>query len=1168
MRLKKIKLAGFKSFVDPTTIELTSNLVGIVGPNGCGKSNTIDAVRWVMGETSAKHLRGDSMDDVIFSGSSSRKPVGQAFIELVFDNSDGTLGGEYAQYSEIAVKRQVSRDGQSQYFLNGARCRRRDITDIFLGTGLGPRSYAIIEQGMISRFIEAKPEELRVYIEEAAGISRYKERRRETENRIRHTRENLDRLNDLREEIEKQLNHLHRQARTAERFKELKGEERRAKAELLALRQQSLTGDVEARERELREQETRLEQIVAEIRNLEASLEKDRELHVEANEAFNEVQGRYYKIGGDISRVEQSIQHNREMRFRQERELGQAEQALAQAREHIAQDEGKLEEFAGQIATLEPEHQQAEGGQEQAAAQLAEAEQAMQQWQGEWEDLGRRSAEPSEIAQVERTRMEHLDRQITQYRQRLEKLEQELGTLSDTGVRGEIEGLERQAEEARAAADEQQAQLDEAIEGINVRREQNRELSRELDELRGQLQGARGRLASLEALQQAALGEKTESVTQWLTEQRLADAPRLAEELQAEPGWERAVETVLGDYLEAVCVDDIDTVTGVLGSLESGSLLLFDTRQAGADSAATGDLLATRVRAPWSLTGLLAGVHAVDTLNEALALRPRLGAGESVITRDGIWLGASWLRVSRDADAHAGVLAREQEIRGLQQQLEELTARIEALEEALAAGRDGLREVEARREALQVEVNRLHRAHADLNAQLTSRRGRLEQIEGRRGKVTEEAEELRAQIQQAQEELQQATARRNEAVERMEQLSHEREGLDGRREQLRATLDEARRQAQEHRQRAHEIALKMESLRTAQQGTRQNLERMHEQLGQLEGRCEELREAMQEGGSPVAELEQELEALLGRRMQVEKELNEARAKVQSVEADMRERDQQRMAAERRADDTRSGLERLRMAWQELKVRQQTVVEQLAETEFQLETLLAEMPEGASIGDWQARVQDLEQKIQRLGPINLAAIDEYKEQSQRKEYLDAQHADLIEALETLESAIAKIDRETRQRFRDTFELVNSRLQEMFPKLFGGGHAHLEMTGDDLLTTGVSIMARPPGKRISNIHLMSGGEKALTAVAMVFAIFELNPAPFCMLDEVDAPLDEANVGRFCDLVREMSERVQFIFITHNKTTMELAERLVGVTMREPGVSRLVAVDVEEAAQMATA
>jgi len=1167
MRLKKIKLAGFKSFVDPTSIDLTSNLVGIVGPNGCGKSNTIDAVRWVMGETSAKHLRGESMEDVIFNGSASRKPVGQAFIELVFDNSDGSLGGEYAQYGEISVKRQVSRDGQSQYFLNGTRCRRRDITDIFLGTGLGPRSYAIIEQGMISRFIEAKPEELRVYIEEAAGISKYKERRRETENRIRHTRENLDRLNDLREEIEKQLNHLHRQARTAERFKELRAEERRAKAELLALREKKMTGEVEGRERELREQETRLEQIVAEIRNLEAQLEKDRELHVEANEAFNEVQGRYYKVGGDISRAEQSIQHNRELRFRQERELGQAEQALAQAREHIAQDESKLEEFATQIAELEPEHQQSEGGQEQANTQLAEAEQAMQTWQGEWEELGRRTSEPSEIAQVERTRMEHLDRQIGQYRQRLERLEQELGTLSDATLREEIERFAEQVEESRATADEQQAQLTETIEAINTRREENRGLSHQLDELRGQLQSARGRLASLEALQQAALGEKEESVTRWLADQRLDSAPRLAEKVQAEPGWERAVETVLGDYLEAVCVDNIDTVTGVLESLEHGSLLLFDTQQAGTGSAA-GAMLATKVKAPWSLEGVLAGVHAADSLNDALAMRSRLGAGESVITRDGIWVGASWLRVSRDADEHAGVLAREQEIRSLQQQVEELDARIGGMEEQLESGRDALRGLEARREELQVEVNRLHRAHADINAQLTNRKSRLEQVESRRTSVTDEMEELRAQSMQAQEELQQATARRNEAVEQMEKLSHEREGLDSRREQLRATLDEARRQAQEHRQRAHEIALKMESVRSAQQGTRQNLERMREQLGQLEARCEELREAMQEGGSPVAELEQELEALLGKRMEVEKELNEARAKVQSVESDMRERDQQRMAAERRADDTRSGLERLRMAWQELKVRQQTVSEQLAETEFQLETLLNEMPEEATIESWQAKVQDLEQKIQRLGPINLAAIDEYKEQSQRKEYLDAQHDDLIEALETLENAIAKIDRETRQRFRDTFERVNARLQEMFPKLFGGGHAHLEMTGDDLLTTGVSIMARPPGKRISNIHLMSGGEKALTAVAMVFAIFELNPAPFCMLDEVDAPLDEANVGRFCDLVREMSERVQFIFITHNKTTMELADRLVGVTMREPGVSRMVAVDVEEAAQMAIA
>ena len=1168
MRLKKIKLAGFKSFVDPTTIELPSNLVGVVGPNGCGKSNTIDAVRWVMGETSAKHLRGDSMDDVIFNGSSSRKPVGQASIELVFDNTDGTLGGEYAQYNEISVRRQVSRDGQSQYFLNGTRCRRRDITDIFLGTGLGPRSYAIIEQGMISRFIEAKPEELRVYIEEAAGISKYKERRRETETRIRHTRENLDRLNDLREEIEKQLNHLQRQARTAERFKELKDEERRARAELLALRQKSLTDETESRERELREQETRLEQIIAEIRNHEAQIEKDRETHVEANEAFNEVQGRYYKIGGDISRTEQSIQHNRELRFRQERELGQAEQSLAQAREHIAQDEAKLQDIVEQMAMLEPEHEQAEAGFEASGTQLAEAEQTMSAWQAEWEELNRRASEPSEIAQVERTRMEHLDRQIAQYRQRLEKLEQERGGLSDGAVREEIEDLNRQTEEARARADEQQARLNETIEAMNERREQNRNVGRELDEVRGQMQGMQGRLASLEALQQAALGKQAEAVTHWLADQNLDNAPRLAEQVEAAAGWERAVETVLGQYLEAVCVDGIDAVTDVLGSLEHGSLLLFDTRQSGATATGGADLLVSKVKAPWSVESLMAGVYAADDLNAALTMRGRLKAGESVITRDGIWVGANWLRVARDADEHAGVLAREQEIRTLQEQLSEHNERIATQEEMLEEGRDAVRELEARREELQVEVNRLHRAFADLNAQLTNRQSRLEQVESRRAKLGEEIEELTQQTGQAQEELQQATARRNEAVERMETLSHERDALNARRDQLRNTLDEARRQAQEHRQRAHEIALKMESLRTAQGGTQHNLERMHEQLGQLEARCEELRESMQEGTSPIAELEQELEELLGKRMEVEKELNEARKKVQSIEAEMRERDQQRIAAERRADDTRSGLERLRMSWQELKVRMQTVTEQLGETEFELATLLQEMPEEATIEAWQSKVHDLEQKIERLGPINLAAIEEFKEQSQRKEYLDAQHDDLVEALETLENAIQKIDRETRQRFRDTFELVNARLQEMFPKLFGGGHAHLEMTGDDLLTTGVLIMARPPGKRISNIHLMSGGEKALTAVAMVFAIFELNPAPFCMLDEVDAPLDEANVGRFCELVREMSKRVQFIFITHNKTTMELADQLVGVTMREPGVSRMVAVNVDEAAKMAVA
>jgi chromosome segregation protein len=1168
MRLSKIKLAGFKSFVDPTTIHLPSNLVGIVGPNGCGKSNTIDAVRWVMGESSAKHLRGDSMEDVIFNGSSSRKPVGQASIELVFDNSEGTLGGQYAEYSEISVKRQVTRDGQSHYFLNGTRCRRKDITDIFLGTGLGPRSYAIIEQGMISRLIEAKPEELRVYLEEAAGISRYKERRRETETRIRHTRENIDRLDDLREEIEKQINHLQRQANTAERYKTLKDEERRTRAELLALRLREMDGDAQQRERGLREEETRLEGVIAELRHLESLLEKNREGHVEANEAFNGVQGRFYGLGSDISRVEQSIQHARELRERQGRELQQAEAGLKETLEHIELDRGRLRELDAELETLAPQHEAGEQARQAANEALSAAEQAMSEWQGRWEDFNQRAVEPAQTAQVERTRIEHLERQIQHLHTRLERLQQERGQLSGEALRGEMDQLSAQAAEAHQAAEKLQGSLTETLDAIQAAREASRERTGQLDDLRRRIQTQAGRLSSLEALQQAALGKGEKSVVQWLAGQGLADAPRLAERLQVESGWERAVEAVLGQYLEAVCVNDLDGVAQVLDGLTHGDLLVLDTGVAGGGAQAPGARwLAERAQGPAPLADLLRGVRIANDLGEALALRPRLGPGESVITPEGVWLGRAWLRVARDPDEHSGVLGREQEIKALSAELAQLNGQQEQLQGALEQERDRLRELEARREELQVSVNRSHRAAADLDAQLSNRRTRLEQVEGRFARINDEIAEIEATHQRDAEALQAATNRRNEAVSRMEALARERETLSAERDALRESLDAARREAQSRRDALHQIDLRVQTLRSTRDSTAQGLARMEAQAGQFNERLESLRSAMQDGDAPIRELSSELETLLARRVEVERALAEARARVQGIEAEMREHDQRRMAVERQAEEIRANLEGLRMAWQEINVRRQTLREQLAETPFTAEALLEAMEEGATVAAWQEKVETLAQRIQRLGPINLAAIDEFKEQSQRKEYLDAQHADLMEALETLENAIQKIDRETRQRFRDTFERVNGRLQEMFPRLFGGGQAHLEMTGDDLLSTGVAVMARPPGKRLSTIHLMSGGEKALTAVALVFAIFELNPAPFCMLDEVDAPLDEANVGRFCTLVKDMSERVQFIFITHNKTTMELADQLVGVTMREPGVSRLVAVDVDEAAQMAT-
>ncbi|VAW99693.1 Chromosome partition protein smc [hydrothermal vent metagenome] len=1166
MRLSKIKLAGFKSFVDPTTIPLPSNLIGVVGPNGCGKSNVIDAVRWVMGESSAKNLRGDSMADVIFNGSTSRKPVGQATIELVFDNSDGTIKGEFATFNEISVRRTVSRDGQSQYYLNGTRCRRRDVTDIFLGTGLGPRSYSIIEQGMISRLIEARPEDLRVFLEEAAGISKYKERRRETEKRIRHTRDNMARLTDLRDELGKQLERLNRQAITAEKYKEFKGKERLLKGQLAALRWRTLDEQVTGKEGLIREKELAVEASVMRQRAIESEIEKLREQNVEMGEIFSEVQGRFYSVGGDIARVEQSIQHTRERRLQQERDLAEAERALAESQAHQAGDREKIAELEQQLEILRPQLEEAKERQEISSAALVEAEQAMHEWQSAWAEFNQNAAEPARSADVERTRLQSLEQQHIQQEQRVLRLQEEKKHLLNSALEEEIEQRQAQLEEYALQTEALQERLQNQLAAIAEARDGNHQLSTTLDEQRGRLQAMQGRHSSLEALQQAALGKTGGEVAQWLAGHGLADAERLAQGLTVDADWERAVECVLGQHLEAVCVDGLDPVAGLLGGLEHGSLALFDTAH-GDVAASSGNLspaLADKAAAPWPLP-MLAGVYTADDLQQALALRPQLAAHESVITRDGVWLGPNWLRVARDADEKAGVLHREQELKELTASIEQLRAQVEEGQAQLAAGREDIQRREEEREAVQRELHQASRQQAEVQAQLSGRQARLEQMHNRSQNIERDIGELRQQSKENEDETKLARGRLATAMEAMERLAIRREELELQRETLRERLDSTRDMARSDRDTAHELSLKVQTMSTELASVRQGLSRMEQQLEQVLARRELLREALAESEAPTEELQEELARLLKSRSSVEEELTEARRRVEAVDHALREHDQQRHAVERELQELRSGLEQARMAWQALQVRRQTLSEQLEESDYSLDELCEHMPEDAREDDWAQHVEQVAQRIQRLGPINLAAIDEFKTESERKEYLDAQHADLTEALDTLEGAIRKIDRETRTRFKETFERVNSGFKGMFPRLFGGGHAYLELTGDDLLDTGVTVMARPPGKRNSTIHLLSGGEKALTAVALVFAIFQLNPAPFCMLDEVDAPLDDANVGRFCAMVKEMSEHVQFIFITHNKITMELAHQLNGVTMHEPGVSRLVCVDVDEAAKM---
>jgi chromosome segregation protein len=1168
MRLSKIKLAGFKSFVDPTTIYIPSNLVGVVGPNGCGKSNIIDAVRWVMGESSAKHLRGESMADVIFNGSTARKPVGHASIELAFDNSDGTIGGQYAGYNEISIRRQVSRDGTSGYFLNGTRCRRRDITDIFLGTGLGPRSYSIIEQGMISRLIEAKPDDLRTFLEEAAGISRYKERRRETENRIRHTRENLDRLNDLREEIEKQLDKLKRQSRAAERFKELREEERQVKAELLALRYSTLHEECSSRERLIQEHDLEMEAELAAQRAIEAELEKLRDSLTGANEDFNTVQGRYYKLGAEVARIEQAIQHSKESRQQQQQELARAEQTLGDIGEHIELDRSRLEELTRNISTIEPELEAARKSNEQAGEILREAEQAMQAWQAEWDEFNRHTAERSQSVQVERTRIDHLERHMQQLDDRLQRVDQERQGLENTTIDEELEQLIGAAMEQEELATAKQALLVSASQRIADVRSGIEQREREAAEMQNSHHDLRGRLSSLETLQQAALGQRSENLSGWLVSQGLSEAPRLAQELQVESGWEHAVETVLGFYLEAVCVDGLDNAEHMLASLDQGAVALFDIRATGTGESSGTQLspLTDRIQSQWAVGTLLDGVYIADSLAAALASRDLLTAHESIVTPDGIWLGKGWLRVTRDADEKAGVLQREREIGQLQEEIAAQAGRLESLQNDRGAARAALVAAEGERDQLQEDYNQAHRQASELQARLASCQSRLEHHRTRSQVVMRETDELRTQKTDGQEEHAASRLRLQEAMDAIEKLTAERDARTRRQQALNSAQHAARERSRAAQQELHELALRAESRRTAQRATGENLERMRVQSRQLVSRRDELTGILSHGDTPIVELEGELETMLERRMEVETGLAAARKQVEDIEHGVREREQERVRKERAVSSRRERVEQDRMAWQEIRVRSDTILEQINEAGFDYQALNETIDEAATVEVWAERAEKLEKRIQRLGPINLAAIDEYEEESRRKVYLDAQHADLIEALQILETAISKIDKETRTRFKETFDKVNEGLQNRFPRLFGGGHAYLELTGEDLLDTGVTVMARPPGKRNSTIHLLSGGEKALTAIALVFSIFELNPSPFCMLDEVDAPLDDTNVGRYCDMVREMSEQVQFVFITHNKITMEMARQLTGVTMHEPGVSRLVAVDIDDAVEMA--
>ena len=1172
MRLRKIRLAGFKSFVDPTTLEFPGDIVGVVGPNGCGKSNVIDAVRWVMGEVSARSIRGDTMADVVFSGSRSRKPVSRASVELVFDNLEGRAGGRFAAYNEIAVRRQIVRDGQSSYWLNGTRCRRRDVMDVFHGTGLGPRSYAIIEQGMISRIIEARPDDLRDFLEEAAGISKYKERRRETEIRMRHTLENLERLNDLREELARRLAHLRRQATLAEKFRELKAVQRELEAEHLALQWRTFDEQANRNDRRIADQQNRLDAALAVQRRVEAELEKARVAHTEAVDAYNRRYRSVIDAGAEVARTEESIQAIRRRREEIAGTLRQEDERLDAARRQIESERMRREELAAQLAREEPAlaelHEQSSG----AHRELSRIELEVHDLQAEFEALSEREREPARTVHAEQARIQHLESSIGELESRVRGLEAERGGIDLDSQERETDPVRRRLEAMERELEATEAEQSRARNVVRDLRASVQDAEKSLHDVRETLGQHRGRHASLDALQQEALGTGEGGLGDWLDARELAHVSRLAQAIRVESGWERAVETVLGARLQAVRASAFEAVAAdAAATLRKGRLTVVDAdvRESAVAAGAVGlATLRSKIETDWPIAGLLDGVFCAEDLEESFRVRPQLAPGESVITGNGVWLGPAWLHVRRGGAEEHGVLERERTLEALGREIARTSEEEGERARAVSTLSQELRDAEEASAAAQRNLNEGHRRCAEVRSELTARVAAMDRASQRSEELRAELAGIDVRIGVEREKLASARELLKRSSIELSRLTAARVNCEERRRERSGQLSIARERWQRMHDEAHALALGIEGARSRLGASEEASGRDRHRLEELDDRVRGLREGLEETEAPLARATESLDAKLARRASLESVMREARVEAERVEGVVRDVDEDRQRQAGEVHREREALERLRVESQETVVLRKAVEERLDASGQVLDVLLARVGAEAEVSAWAERLEALEKRIARLGPINLAAIEEHEQQAERKRYLDDQHADLEEALATLDSAIQKIDRETRTRFRETFERVNDGLGTMFPRLFAGGSASLQLTSEDVLGAGVTVMARPPGKRNTSISQLSGGEKALTALALVFAIFGLNPAPFCLLDEVDAPLDDANIGRFRDLIEEIAKRVQLVLVTHNKITMESAEQLVGITMNEPGVSRLVAVDVEEALEMVQA
>ena len=1167
MKLSRISLAGFKSFADPTVIEVADDMTGVVGPNGCGKSNIVDAVRWVMGHA-ARDIRGANLQDVIFSGTRARKPVGQASVELVFDNADGALGGQYASYGEISVKRAANRGQESKYYINNTRCRRRDVADLFFGTGLGGHGYALVQQGMIARIIEAKPEEMRLYLEEAAGVSQYHERRRDTETRMRHTRENLERVLDIRDEVAQQADKLKRQARSAERFNELKRRREMLAAQLAVLELQEHERECAARDRRVSEVRVRLDANQADLRRLEAELEKSRAALDEHNRSLNDARERFYRLSADVAGAERDIAARKKsaQQIRRERETitGDVRQCAAR----IAEQESRLAENQAAWEHSQEKIDAARADGERCERALEEAERQLADTGREWERHHGEARQSLEMAEVGRVKLEYSDKELEEIEQGERQIAERRAALEQTAVAARLTEARRLHAEREQAAAALEREHDELGEALAAMREQQQQLQARLHDERVGLQGVRGRLASLEALQQADLGHDREAFTEWRKRHGLHDAAQMATAIEVEDGWEAAVELVLDALLEGLEVDSLDNYAGHVGRFAHGRLALFE-RTADAGAARPRPTLADKVHAGGGAAPLR-NVYPVDGLEQALRERSSLADHESLITRDGIWVGRHWLRLHKgdggDAAGRGGVLLRRKTIERLAAEVGEAERKVSRAQHESETARRRLAESEARLQELQGERAVLLKQVAESGADMRQCEMKLRHDRELSAELDEAARQLAQRRESAARRREELSRAHREALSSVSARDADHADLQRRRAACEQRMGAAKKALRETQQASHRLEIERQSLAASLAGIRENVAQARQQKDDLERRGAALKQVIAESQDPLEHGHRDLDALVRERAGCERAVSDENEKLESAQARIRELDGRHKELEAAREELRQRHEQARMEWQASRVRCQEWHRKIEECRWTRDELERDLDPDMDLAAGRDQAESLARRIQRLGAINLAAAEEFAELSERKDYLDSQHADLAEALTTLGEAIARIDRESREKFKDTFDNVNRRLGDAFARLFGGGQAYLQLNENDWLKGGVSIMVRPPGKRLSSISLLSGGEKALSALAVVFSIFDLKPAPFCVLDEVDAPLDENNVLRFCELLGDMKERVQFIVITHNRLTMENMGCLIGVTMGEPGVSRLVSVNVEEAARMA--